>query len=325
MKETTFVDALNQALREEMRRDPRVFVMGEDVGRMGGLFRVTWGLVDEFGSDRVIDTPISEAAIAGAGVGSALVGAHPIIEFQFMDFMTIGMDQIVNHAAKLRYMTGGMVTVPLVIRAPVCGGLSLGAQHSQSLEAWFVHVPGLKVVMPSTPADAKGLLKSSIRDSNPVLFLEHRLLYSQTGPMPEGEHVVPLGLADIKRAGSDITVVCTGRTVHLTLSAAQKLAGDGIQIEVIDPRTLKPLDTQTIIQSVKKTSRFVAVSDGWHTGGFAAELMAVVTEECFYDLDAPVHRVCNKDVPMPVAPALQRAVMVSEEDILSACRAVAAA
>jgi pyruvate dehydrogenase E1 component beta subunit len=323
--ERSFVEGLNEALREEMRHDPLVFVLGEDVGNMGGLFNVTKGLLDEFGPHRVIDTPISEAAIAGAGVGSALVGARPVIEFQFQDFMTIAMDQIVNHAAKLRYMSGGMVTIPLVIRAPICTGVGLGAQHSQSLEAWFVHVPGLKVVMPSNPADAKGLLKSAIRDNNPVIFLESRMLYSMTGPIPEGEHLVPLGTAAIKRAGSDITLVATGRTVGLALSAAEKLSPEGIDVEVIDPRTLKPLDSATILQSVRKTNRLVVVSDGSRTCGYAAELMAGVVEECFYELDAPPQRVCTRDVPMPVAPSLQRAVMVSEEEIISACRRTLAA
>jgi pyruvate/2-oxoglutarate/acetoin dehydrogenase E1 component len=321
MKKLSYAEALNEALREEMRRDALVFVIGEDVGRMGGLFKVTQGLLEEFGAQRVIDTPISEAAIAGAGVGSALVGARPVIEFQFLDFITIAMDQIVNHAAKLRYMTGGMASLPLVVRAPVGAGIGLGAQHSQSLEAWFVHVPGIKVVMPSTPADAKGLLKSAIRDNNPVLFLEHRLLYAQTGPVPEDEdYLVPLGLADVKRAGTDITVVATARTVPLALTAAESLAAERIELEVIDPRTLKPLDAATVAESVKKTNRLVVVNDGWRTGGYAAEVMAVVMEHCFFDLDAPIQRVCGQDTPMPVAPSLQNAVMVSEADIVEACR-----
>jgi pyruvate/2-oxoglutarate/acetoin dehydrogenase E1 component len=321
----SYLEALNEALKEEMRRDALVFAMGEDVGRMGGLFKVTQGLLEEFGAQRVIDTPISEAAIAGAGVGAALVGTRPVIELQFIDFITIAMDQIVNHAAKLRYMTGGMVSVPLVVRAPICGGIGLGAQHSQSLEAWLVHVPGLKVVMPSTPADAKGLLKSSIRDGNPVLFLEHRLLYAQTGPVPDDpDYLVPLGVADVKRTGSDITVIATGRTVPLALAAATTLAPEGVEIEVIDPRTLKPLDTAAIFQSARKTNHVVIVNDGWRTCGYAAELMAVIIEECFFDLEAPIQRVCTKDVPMPVAAALQKAVMVSEEDITIACRAVLA-
>jgi len=321
MRRISYVEALNEALKEEMRRDVLVFVMGEDVGKMGGLFKVTQGLLEEFGAQRVIDTPISEAAIAGAGVGSALVGARPVIEFQFLDFITIAMDQIVNHAAKSRYMTGGMVSLPLVVRAPVCGGIGLGAQHSQSLEAWFIHVPGIKVVMPSTPADAKGLLKSAIRDNNPILFLEHRLLYAQTGPVPEGtEYLVPLGVAEVKRSGTDVTVVATGRTVPLVLTAASSLSAEGIDVEVIDPRTLKPLDSATVVRSVRKTNRLVVVNDGWRTCGYAAELMAVIMEECFFDLDAPIQRVCAADVPMPAATALQKAVMVSEEDIATACR-----
>jgi pyruvate/2-oxoglutarate/acetoin dehydrogenase E1 component len=319
-REISFVDALNEALREEMRKDPLVFVMGEDVGKLGGLFRVTKGLLEEFGPRRVIDTPISEAAIAGGGVGSALVGARPVIEFQFLDFITIAMDQIVNHAAKLRYMSGGSVSIPLVIRAPVCAGVSLGAQHSQSLEAWFVHVPGLKVVMPSDAADAKGLLKSAIRDNNPVLFLEHRLLYGQIGPVQEDEFLVPLGTAAVKRSGKDLTIVATGRTVSVSLAAAGKLSQEGIEVEVIDPRTLKPLDTASIFRSVRKTSRLVVVSDGWRTCGYAAELMACVSEECFFDLEAPIQRVCTKDAPMPMAPSLQQAVMVSEAEVVSACR-----
>ena len=321
----SFVEALNEALKEEMRRDSDVFVMGEDVGRMGGLFKVTQGLLEEFGAQRVMDTPISEAALAGAGVGSALVGARPVVEFQFMDFTGLAMDQIANHAAKLCYMTGGMISVPLVMRAPICGGVGLGAQHSQSLEAWFAHVPGLKVVMPSTASDAKGLLKSAIRDPNPVLFLEHRLLYAQTGLVPEGEHLLPLSSARVMRPGKDITLIATGRTVPLSLAAAEKLFGEGVEVEVVDPRTLSPADTATFFRSVKKTNRLVVVSDGWRTCGYAAEVVALVAEECFYDLEAPIQRVCAPDVPMPVASKLQKAVMVNEEDILSACRKVLAA
>ncbi len=325
MKNMSFVEALNEALKEEMRRDSSVFVMGEDVGRMGGLFKVTQGLLEEFGAQRVMDTPISEAAIAGAGVGSALAGARPVVEFQFMDFTGLAMDQIANHAAKLRYMTGGMISVPLVMRAPICGGVGLGAQHSQSLEAWFAHVPGLKVVMPSTASDAKGLLKSAIRDPNPVLFLEHRLLYAQTGPVPEGEHLLPLSSARVMRPGKDITLIATGRTVPLSLAAAKKLFSEGVEVEVVDPRTLSPADTATLFRSVKKTNRLVVVSDGWRTCGYAAEVVALVAEECFYDLEAPIQRVCAPDVPMPVASKLQKAVMVNEEDILGACRKVLAA
>lgn len=324
VRELSFARAVNEALKEEMRRDPSVFVLGEDVGKLGGLFKVTEGLLQEFGAERVIDSPISEAAIAGVGAGAAMAGMRPVIEFQFMDFMTIAMDQIVNHAAKMHYMTGGQTSVPLVMRAPVCAGVSLGAQHSQSLESWFVHVPGLKVVMPSSPSDAKGLLKSAIRDANPVLFLEHRLLYAQTGPVPEEEYLVPLGLAEIRRTGSDMTVVATGRTVPLALSAAEKLAAEGIAVEVVEPKTLKPLDTSVIERSVRKTSRVIVVSDGARTCGYGAELSATIAESCFFDLDAPVRVLCGKDVPMPVAPSLQKLVMVSEDDLLQACRALKA-
>jgi pyruvate/2-oxoglutarate/acetoin dehydrogenase E1 component len=319
-RQISFAVALNEALKEEMRRDPTIFVAGEDVGRMGGLFKVTQDLLEEFGSSRVLDTPISEAAIAGLGVGGALVGTRPIIEFQFVDFVTIAMDQIINHGAKLRYMTGGMLSVPLVIRAPVCGGIGLGAQHSQSLEAWFVHVPGIKVVMPATPGDAKGLLKSAIRDDNPVLFLEHRRLYAATGDVPSEEYVVPLGKAEVRREGSDITVVSTGRTVSLALAAAERLSKQAVNIEVIDLRTLKPFDMQTVSNSVRKTNRAVVVNDGWRTCGYAAEIVASIQDECFYDLDVPIQRVCNKDAPMPVAAGLERSLMVSEEQIVAACR-----
>ena len=319
-RQISFAVALNEALKEEMRRDPAIFVAGEDVGKMGGLFKVTQDLLEEFGPSRVLDTPISEAAIAGLGVGGALVGTRPIIEFQFIDFVTIAMDQVINHAAKLRYMTGGMLSVPLVIRAPVCGGIGLGAQHSQSLEAWFVHVPGIKVVMPATPGDAKGLLKSAIRDDNPVLFLEHRKLYAATGDVPSGEYVVPLGKAEVKREGSDVTVVSTGRTVSLALAAAERLSKQAMNIEVIDLRTLKPFDMQTVSNSVRKTNRAVVVNDGWRTCGYAAEIVASIQAECFYDLDVPIQRVCNKDAPMPAAAGLERSLMVSEEQIVAACR-----
>ena len=325
MRNISFAEALNEALKEEMRRDPLVFVLGEDVGRMGGLFKVTAGLSSEFGAERVIDTPISEAAIGGAGVGAALVGTRPIIEFQFLDFIMIAMDQIVNHAAQYRYMTDGMVSVPMVMRAPICGGIGLGAQHSKSLEAWFVHVPGIKVVMPSNSVDAKGLLKAAVRDGNPVLFLEHRLLYAQTGLVPDGDYLVPLGSADVKRAGTHLTLIATGRTVSMALKVAAKLSEQGMEIEVIDPRTLKPLDKPLICQSVRKTHRVVVVNEGWAPCGFASEIMATVIEECFWDLDAPIKRVCNKDAPMPVAATLEREVMISEEDISDACLEVIAA
>ena len=262
-------EALNEALREEMRRDDGVFVIGEDIGRHGGLFKVTDGLLAEFGPARVIDSPISEAAISGAGVGAALVGARPVVELQISDFITLTMDQVVNHAAKWRYMSGGQVSVPFVIRGPISSGIGMAAQHSQSLESWFVHTPGLIVVMPATPYDAKGLLKSAIREDNPVVFLEKRLLYARKGPVPETDYVVPLGRADVKRAGTDVTVVAAGATVPLALQAARQLARDGVELEVIDVRTLKPLDADTIADSIAKTGRLVVVNEGPLTGGFA--------------------------------------------------------
>ncbi len=323
MKRISFAQALNEALHEEMGRDPSVFVVGEDVGLLGGLFQVTQGLLENFGPKRVIDTPISEAAIAGAGVGAALVGARPVIEFQFSDFMTIAMDQIVNHAAKLRYMTGGQAKVPMVIRAPVCSGISMGAQHSQNLEAWFVHVPGLIVVMPSTPYAAKGLLKAAIRDDNPVVFLEPRLLYASTGEVPEEDYVLPIGKATVRREGSDVTIVATGRMVGMALSAAERLSQEGLQAEVIDPQTLKPLDTETILRSVQKTSRLVIVNEGCRTCGYASEIAATMADLAIYHLDAPIRRVTAQDVPMPVSRALEAELLPNVEAILAAVKSIA--
>ena len=317
----TFAEALNEALLEEMQRDANVFVLGEDIAVLGGLFQVTKGLLDEFGSERVIDTPISEAAIAGAGIGSALVGARPVIEFQFNDFMTIAMDQIVNHAAKLRYMTGGQVQVPVVMRAAVCSGIGMGAQHSQSLESWFAHVPGLIVVMPSAPYAAKGLLKAAIRDPNPVIFLESRLLYSSTGPVPADEYVLNLSESAVHREGKDITIVATGRLVGMAGTAAETLSREGIEAEVIDPQTLKPLDVETILESVKKTGRLVIVNEGSRSCGYAAEIAATMTELAFDYLDAPIKRVTSKDVPMPVSRVLEKEILPDQDAILDAVRA----
>ncbi|MDI6823086.1 MAG: alpha-ketoacid dehydrogenase subunit beta [Bacillota bacterium] len=316
----TFREALRQALREEMARDPRVFVMGEDVGVYGGIFKVTQGLREEFGEDRVRDTPISEAAIAGAAVGAALLGMRPVAEIMFIDFTTIAMDQIVNQAAKLRYMSGGKLSVPLVIRTTAGAGRCAAAQHSQSLEAWFMHVPGLRVVMPSTPADAKGLLKSSIRDDDPVIFIEQKLLYPIEGPVPEGEHLVPLGKADIKRVGSDVTVVATGLMVHRTLEAAEILASEGVDVEVVDPRTLKPLDVDAILGSVRKTGHLVIVHEACRTAGPGAEIAALVAEQAVEYLDGPVKRVAGWDVPIPFSPVLEKAVVPSVEDVVRAVR-----
>ena len=316
----TYTEALNEALQEEMQRDRSVYVLGEDVAQIGGLFDVTKGLLDQFGPQRVMDMPISEAAIAGAGIGGALVGARPVIEFQFQDFMTIAMDQIVNHAAKLRYMTGGQATVPVVIRAPICTGIGMGAQHSQSLESWFVHVPGLIVIMPSTPATAKGLLKAAIRNDNPVIFLESRRIYGSKGPVPSGEVVLEIGQAVVCRPGNDLTIVATGQMVPMALSAAEKLSAEGVEAEVIDPQTLKPLDTNTILESVKRTSRLVVVNEGCRSCGYAAEIAATIAELAFDYLDAPIERVTSRDVPMPVSKVLENEIVPREQDLLDAAR-----
>lgn len=323
-REMTMAAALNEALHEEMARDDAVFMIGEDIGRNGGLFKVSEGLQQRFGAARVVDSPISEAAISGAGVGAALVGCRPVVELQHFDFVTLAMDQIVNHAAKWRYMSGGNVRVPLVIRGPVANGVGLAAQHSQSLESWFVHVPGLIVIMPSNAYDAKGLLKSAIRDDNPVLILEKRLLYTKTGPVPEEEYTVPIGVADIKRSGTDVTVVGISQGVNLALQAARQLQRDNIDVEVIDPRTLKPLDIDTITASVRKTGRLVVVSEGARAGGFASEVVARVLDTAFDALTAAPVRVTAADTPIPYAAALERAVLPGLQDVLSAITSVVA-
>jgi pyruvate/2-oxoglutarate/acetoin dehydrogenase E1 component len=317
-------EALNEALHEEMARDPSVFMIGEDIGRTGGLFNVSAGLQERFGNHRVVDSPISEAAISGAGVGAALVGCRPVVELQHFDFVTLAMDQIVNHAAKWRYMSGGRVSVPLVVRGPIANGVGLAAQHSQSLEAWFVHTPGLIVVMPSTPYDAKGLLKAAIRTDNPVLMLEKRLLYTRAGAVPEGEYVLELGRAEIKRPGADVTVVGVGNGANLALQAARQVATDGIDVEVIDPRTLKPLDIDCIMASVAKTGRLVVVSEGPRTGGVASEIVARVCEVAFGALRATPRRVAAEDTPIPYAEALERAVLPNVNDVVTGIRAAVA-
>ena len=321
-REITFAEALNEALRSEMRRDPRVFVMGEDVGLIGGIFQVTRGLRDEFGEERVRDTPISEATFVGAGVGAAVAGWRPVVEIQIWDFIAMTMDQVVNQAAKFRYMLGGTPTVPLVIRGPQGGGLRLAAQHSQSLEAWFAHIPGLVVVAPSSPADAKGLLISAIRDDNPVIFLEHKVLYAQKGPVPEEPYAIPLGTAQLKRQGSDVTVVATQLMVPRALAAAADLEQEGVSVEVVDPRTLVPLDEETILQSVAKTGRLVIAHEAVKRGGYGAEIAAMVSEQAFDVLDAPIVRVCARAVPMPYNENLERATIPTQQDIAAAIRSV---
>jgi len=321
-REITMSEALNEALHEEMERDPTVFVVGEDIARMGGLFQVTSGLLDRFGSQRVIDAPISEAAQAGAGVGAALVGCRPVVELQIADFVSLVMDQVVNHAGKWRYMSGGRVTVPFVLRGAVSSGIGMAAQHSQTLEAWFVHAPGLVVIMPSTPYDAKGLLKSAIRDDNPVVFLEKRLLYSRSGPVPQGDYTVPIGVADVKREGNDVTVVSYAAGVHLALQAARQLARESIEAEVIDVRTLKPLDVDTVTESVRKTGRLVVVTEAAGAGSFASEVVARVVDEAYDALASRPVRVTARDTPMPYAAPLERAVLPQVEDVVAGINAV---
>ena len=321
-RDLTMAEALNEALRGEMERDARVFVMGEDVGLIGGIFGVTRGLREKFGEDRVRDTPISEATFLGAGVGAAIAGLRPVVEIQIFDFVAMTMDQIVNQAAKFRYMLGGRPTVPLVIRGPQGGGIRLAAQHSQSLEAWFVHVPGLVVVAPSTPYDAKGLLASAIRDDNPVIFLEHKVLYAVKGPVPAEPYAIPLGRADVKRTGSDVTVVATQAMVARALAAAAELEKEGVSVEVIDPRTLVPLDEVTLLASVAKTGRLVIVHEAVKRGGWGAEVAALVAEHAIDTLDAPIVRVAARIVPMPYNDSLERAAIPTQQDIATAIRGI---
>ena len=324
MRELSYLEAIREALQQEMRRDPRVFVIGEDVGVYGGAFGVTRGLVEEFGEQRVIDTPISELGIAGAITGAALTGMRPVGEIMFMDFTTLATEQLVNQAAKIRFMFGGTATVPFVLRCPAGSGTGAAAQHSQSLENWFVHVPGLKVVMPSTPYDAKGLLLASIRDDNPVIFVEQKLLYKTRGPVPEEDYTVPLGKADIKRAGRDLTIVATGVMVARALEAAEQLAREGIEVEVADPRTLKPLDAAPIIQSVSKTGRVLIVHEAARTGGYGGELAAIIAEsEAFDYLDAPIVRLAGRDMPIPYNRTLEYHTVPQVENIVEAARQLA--
>jgi len=319
MPELTYAQAVNQGIREEMRRDPNVVVLGEDVGKYGGVFGVTRGLYDEFGGTRVRDCPLNEAAIVGFAVGLAISGKPAIAELEFMDFSTFAMDPIVNQAAKIRYFWGGQVEVPLVVRMPIASQLGFGSQHSQSLEAWFMHVPGLKIAMPSTPYDAKGLIKTAIRDRNPVIFIENISLYGTRGETPDEEYLIPFGKADIKRAGKDVTVLALSAMVPKALKAADELAGEGIQVEVIDPRTLAPLDIDTIIESVEKTGRLVITHVAHKTGGPGAEIAQQVMEHAFDSLDGPVVRVAAADVPIAASQQLEKAVYPDTRDIVEAC------
>jgi pyruvate dehydrogenase E1 component beta subunit len=318
----TYRDALNQALREEMQRDETVFLMGEEVGVYQGAYKVSRGLLDEFGPMRVVDTPITELGFAGVGVGAAMVGLRPVIEFMTWNFALLAVDQLVNSAAKMRYMSNGQVGVPAVFRGPGGAALQLAAQHSQALESWYAHVPGLKVVTPATPADAKGLLKSAIRDDDPVVFIEGEMLYNTKGEVPEGEHIVPLGQADVKREGNDVTLICHSKTVSVTLKAADQLAADGIGAEVVDLRSIRPLDTNAVLDSVAKTHRCVVVEEGWPFAGVGAQVVDVIQRDVFDELDAPVLRVTGADVPMPYNKQLEKAAKADPAKVVAAVNQV---
>ena len=318
----TYREALNQALREEMSRDDRVFLMGEEVGVYNGAYKVSKGLLEEFGEMRVVDTPITELGFAGVGVGAAMVGLRPVIEFMTWNFALLAIDQIINAAAKMRYMSGGQVAVPIVFRGPAGAALQLAAQHSQCFEAMYAHIPGLKVVMPATPADAKGLLKSAIRDDDPIVFMEGEMLYNTKGEVPEGEHLVPIGVADIKRPGDHVTLLCYSKTVSLCLKAAEQLAAEGIEAEVVDLRTIRPLDLEAIFTSVTKTHRAVVVEEGWYFAGAGAQVVDEIQKTIFDELDAPVLRVTGADVPMPYNKHLEKAAKVNPDKIVAAAKQV---
>ncbi|HMA42446.1 MAG TPA: pyruvate dehydrogenase complex E1 component subunit beta [Gemmatimonadales bacterium] len=322
MPSITYRDALNQALREEMQRDPSVFLMGEEVGLYQGAYKVSRGLLEEFGPQRVVDTPIAELGFAGVGVGAAMGGLRPVIEFMTWNFAVLALDQIVNSAAKMLYMSGGQLRMPIVFRGPNGAALQLASQHSQAWESWLAHIPGLKVVAPATPADAKGLLKSAIRDNNPVVVLEGEMLYNIKGEVPEGELLVPIGRADVKRAGTDVTVVCHSKTVAPALKAAEQLAGQGISAEVVDLRSLRPLDEAAVLASVAKTHRAVVAEEGWPHSGIGAQVVDVIQREAFDELDAPVLRVTQADAPMPYNKQLERLAKPSAEKIVAAARRV---
>ena len=320
MPAITIREAIRDALIEEMTRNPEVFLMGEDIRHYGGPFKITEGFLARFGPDRLLDMPISESAFVGAAMGAALMGMRPVVELMFSDFIPLVMDQLVNHAAKMCYSYNGKASVPMVLRAPFGAGTSSGLQHSQSLEAWLVHCPGIKVVTPSNPADTKGLLKTAIRDDDPVVFLEHRLLYATKGEVPDGEHTVPLGKAAIPREGTDVTVVATAMMVHKALEAATQLAKDGIEAEVIDPRTLLPLDEETIVKSVSKTGKLLVVHEACRTGGIAGEIAAVVAKEAFGYLDAPIERITAPDSPVPFSAPLEKFYIPQTPEIVARIR-----
>ncbi len=319
-RELSFGQAINEALAEELRRDPTVFIIGEDVAEAGTPFKVLSGLVEEFGTERVLDSPISEAGITGLGVGAAMTGLRPVVDIMFGDFLTLVMDQLCNQAAKVHYMSGGKLKVPLVVRTTLGATRRSAAQHSQSLQAWVSHIPGLKVAIPSTPYDAKGLLKSAIRDDNPVVFIEDKLHYPLKGQVPVDEYTIPLGVADVKRPGDDVTIVATSSMVQVSLAAAELLEAEGISAEVIDPRTTTPLDEETLVHSVEKTGRAIVVDEGHRRYGVTAELAAVIAERAFYHLDAPVQRLGALDVPVPFSPALEDVTVATPETVAQAAR-----
>ena len=314
-RELTFGEAIREALAEEMRRDPRVFIMGEDVAEAGTPFKVLSGLVEEFGKERVVDTPISEAGITGLAVGASMTGMRPVVDIMFGDFITLTMDQMVNQAAKIHYMSGGKLKAPMVMRTTLGATRRSAAQHSQSLHAWFSHVPGLKVVMPSTPYDAKGLLKTAIRDENPVVFFEDKMMYKLKGPVPDGDYTIPFGVADVKREGTDITLVATSSMVQVALGAAEMLHEIGLSAEVVDPRTMFPLDKVALINSAKKTSRAIVIDEGYERYGVTAEIASVIADGAFYYLDAPVKRMGAMDVPIPFSPPLEDVTVPTEKTV----------
>ena len=322
MPTLTYRDALNQALREEMQRDPTVFLMGEEVGVYQGAYKVSRGLLEEFGAQRVVDTPIAELGFAGIGVGAAMAGLRPVIEFMTWNFALLALDQIVNAAAKMLYMSGGQLRMPIVFRGPNGAALQLSSQHSQAWESWLAHIPGLKVVAPATPADAKGLLKSAIRDNNPVIVLEGEMLYNLKGDVPEGEHLVPIGRADVKREGTDVTLICHSKTVAVALKAADQLAEQNVSAEVVDLRSLRPMDEAAILASVAKTNRAVVVEEGWPHVGIGTQVVDIIQRDAFDQLDAPVQRVTQADVPMPYNKHLERAAKASPEKVAAAARRV---
>ncbi|MDC7127283.1 MAG: alpha-ketoacid dehydrogenase subunit beta [Spirochaetales bacterium] len=323
MREITYAQAVREAMCEEMRSDNDVIFMGEDIGVYGGAFGVSRGMIEEFGSERVLETPISELAITGCAAGAAMTGLRPIVEIMFSDFITLSMEPLVNQAAKNRYQFGGQASVPMVLRTPGGSGTGAAAQHSQSLEAWVAHVPGIKVVVPSTPYDAKGLLKAAIRDNNPVVVFEQKMLYRTKGAVPDDDYIVPLGQADVKRSGSDVSIITYGRMVQRSIDAAKQLSLEGISVEVIDIRSLVPLDTETIINSVIKTGRAIVIHEAAKTGGFGGEIVSsIVDSEAFFYLEAPVKRLCGLDVPIPYNPKLEAEVVPSEDKIKTAVKAL---